>query len=50
MESKRNPQVTSTSTTTKIIRNPNKEFTLFKDGMLRFNFTESRNWLEDQGK
>ncbi|HYQ59085.1 MAG TPA: ATPase [Draconibacterium sp.] len=50
MESKRNPQGASTSTTTKIIRNPYKEIAQFKDGMFRFNFTESRNWLEDQGK
>ncbi|WP_319503286.1 ATPase [uncultured Draconibacterium sp.] len=50
MESKRNPQGASTSTTIKIIRNPYKEIAQFKDGMFRFNFTESRNWLKYQGK
>ncbi|WP_297098934.1 ATPase [uncultured Draconibacterium sp.] len=50
MERKKYPVGDSMSTTTKTIRNPYKEIAQFKDGMFRFNFTESRNWLEDQGK
>lgn len=38
------------STTTKTTPNPYEEVAEFRDGMYRFNFTASRNWLEDQGK
>ncbi|WP_321345171.1 ATPase [uncultured Draconibacterium sp.] len=50
MERKKYPEDDSMSITTKTIRNPYKEIAQFKDGMFRFNFNESRNWLEDQGK
>ena len=38
------------STTTKTTLNPYKDIAVFRDGMFRFNFSDCRDWMEDQGK